>query len=336
MTYHELGRERKGYIIPGFQEKLELAQSLADTNSDGDYQLDHVSWPKDLTDREGYPSEFFYRMVMSLVARPLCSVKQALYLINPPPMIDQDALSSITYLPIHRNVLMTLDGLYRQGGRREYTSEADGVDGLYSEHYGGIAVNDCHIEDIVVSALEGKRYPDDPMIIMPTQAQRYAKYPIIFHTHPDTDGPFGRMKEGIVYECPSGQDYYCFSRCRENGHTQIMIIIAAEGVYVMRPIDYRKPCGIIDDTVEPSIILGEYLGWIQDIQSAAMRHFQHRIEKRDVDTFHRQVGEDYRAVQALNAKSAPYNIWLEYYPRTRKKSHDEWGLSTIVVPYWKD
>jgi hypothetical protein len=337
MSYHESCQAVKGYIIPGFKEKLALAEELAEIDADGNYHLDGVSWPKNLKDQDGYPSEFFYRMIMSLVAKPLYPGSNKLYLVNPPPLIDHEHLTSIIYLPIHRNILMILDGLYHQGGKKGYVVKTDTeiFDGLYSEHYGGIIVNNETIEDVVVSALKGRRYDDDPSIIMPAYAQKYAKYSIIFHTHPNTEGYFGRMRQGVVYDCPSGQDYYCFCMCRLKGKTQIMIIIAPEGTYVMRPIDYRKPSGILDNTKEPSSIVSEYLQWVQKIEKSAVNHFHELMDETDSDMFHEKISQDYRVVQALNAYSAPYNIWLEYYPRIQKTYGEQktWSLTTIIVPY---
>ena len=59
----------------------------------------------------------------------------------------------------------------------------------------------------------------------------------MFHTHPPTPFPGSRVVDGILYEFPSISDIYHFADHFNAGETQGSLIIAPEGMYIIRAQD---------------------------------------------------------------------------------------------------
>ena len=69
---------------------------------------------------------------------------------------------------------------------------------------------------------------------MPNNVEDMFNYEYIFHTHPPTPRPGGRVNVGIVYELPSIGDVLHFIDHFNDGKISGSIVITSEGIYNIR------------------------------------------------------------------------------------------------------
>jgi hypothetical protein len=134
---------------------------------------------------------------------------------------------------LEKNDLFILDALMHDGSQQKYSQKQQKL--KYSEH-GGLLDFDSHgLEKIIIST---KKESDrnDPEIYFPIVSDDVEDYEFMYHTHPPTPTPGARAKSGIVYEIPSMTDIHTFILLFMEGKTQGSIIIAPEGIYVIRAL----------------------------------------------------------------------------------------------------
>jgi len=90
------------------------------------------------------------------------------------------------------------------------------------------------LEKIIVSGNTNRVDTNDEDIFLPGNMIDMFDYEYIFHTHPSTHGVGGRAKYGILYEFPSMGDIFHFLDHYNEGKTQGSMIIAPEGMFVIR------------------------------------------------------------------------------------------------------
>jgi hypothetical protein len=134
---------------------------------------------------------------------------------------------------IQKNDLFILDALMHDGSQQKYSHNQSKL--KYSEH-GGLLDFDSHgLEKIIVTThKESDR--NDPDIYFPIISDDIDDYEFMYHTHPPTPTPGSRAKIGIVYEIPSLTDINTFILTYLEGKTQGSIIVAPEGIYVIRAL----------------------------------------------------------------------------------------------------
>jgi len=134
---------------------------------------------------------------------------------------------------LEKNDIFVLDALMHDGSQQKYSKKQQKL--KYSEH-GGLLDFDSHgLEKIIIST---KKESDksDPEIYFPIVSDDVEDYEFMYHTHPPTPTPGARASIGIVYEIPSLTDIHTFILIYMEGKTQGSIIIAPEGIYVIRAL----------------------------------------------------------------------------------------------------
>ena len=137
------------------------------------------------------------------------------------------------YLKLERNQILIMDALMKHGGYKIYKDKRKNDVFRYSEHAGLLDFNNHGLEKIIVSGNTTRVDAGDNDIYLPKDLADIYDYEYIFHTHPPTPKPGGRVELGIMYEFPSIGDLFHFKGVYNEGNTQGSIVIAPEGMYVI-------------------------------------------------------------------------------------------------------
>lgn len=291
------------------------------------YKLGNIIWSNILlhkiSNHHFYPSEYFIKIILAIVINNN-------YIINPPLEINPKYIDQFVYIPLHYNKLLIIDALMFQGSFPRYViNKTDGTDDyIYSEHSGVISIKNSTVDNIIVSAETNRLDANDKSIYLPINTQLLKDHIYLFHTHPNTKTYGGRIKEGIVYEFPSANDIFNFVKYHNKGKAQASIIVAPEGIYVIRPI-YVQPEILVD-----SELFDNLRKFILKLERVAIKKIKPFIGKiSDPDFFHSNIGSNFSFVKLYNNFIEPFNLFIEYYPRIKKNG--EWSLRQINLPYLK-
>ena len=134
---------------------------------------------------------------------------------------------------IEKNDLFILDALMHDGSQQKYSHNQSKL--KYSEH-GGLLDFDSHGLERIIVTTHKESDRSDPDIYFPIISDDIDDYEFMYHTHPPTPTPGSRAKIGIVYEIPSLTDIHTFILTYMEGKTQGSIIVAPEGIYVIRAL----------------------------------------------------------------------------------------------------
>ena len=94
--------------------------------------------------------------------------------------------------------------------------------------------NNSGLEKIIISGNTSRVDANDDVIFLPKNMIDAFDYEYIFHTHPPTPKQGARANVGILYEFPSISDLFHFMDHYNEGKTQGSIVIAPEGMYIIR------------------------------------------------------------------------------------------------------
>lgn len=232
------------------------------------------------------------------------------------------------YLKISRNQIHIMDALMKHGSNtKKYIDENDKTKFRYSEHTGLLDFNNNELEKIVISGRTTRVDDNDDDIYLPENMIEAYDYEYFFHTHPATPKPGGRANVGILYEFPSASDILHFIEHYNNGKTQGSIIIAPEGMYVVRK-------NIVDDK---KIKLKD-INKIYNIISNDMENIQNKAIKKyginfTLNKFYSVIAQDIEYIKLLNNKINKFDIHIEYKPR-EKDNKGRWIIETIYLPVY--
>jgi len=142
---------------------------------------------------------------------------------------------------VEKNDLFVLDALMHDGSQQKYQHHNSYNNLKYSEH-GGLLDFDGHGLERIIVTTHKESDRTDPEIFFPVVTDDAEDYEFMYHTHPPTPTPGARSKQGIVYEIPSLSDINTFILTYMEGKTQGSIIVAPEGIYVIRALKKKlKP-----------------------------------------------------------------------------------------------
>jgi hypothetical protein len=141
----------------------------------------------------------------------------------------------------------------------------------------------------------------------------------MFHTHPSTPSPGSRVKEGFLYEFPSPSDFEQFIDHHNFGNIQGSMIIAPEGLYIIKCIDPTKKIKIKENEFE-NYLYEE----IEKIQDDAIKKYKTRLNK-----FNEVIANDTKYVDRLNFLIKPFNLKVYYKPRI--KFNKKWILDDLYL-----
>lgn len=236
-----------------------------------------------------------------------------------------------TYLKLDRNQIHVMDALMKHGSKKRYIS-SDKLDSIkrpmsqfkYSEHSGLLDFNNNVLEKIIISAGTNRIEETDTDIFLPRNMSDAFDYEYMFHTHPATPSPGGRAKVGVLYEVPSPSDMLHFIQHHNNGMTQGSIIIAAEGLYIIRK--YKQDKKKIN--INFNNFFKTYMKIIRNVQNKF-------IDKYGTDftgyIFYSVIAQNISFIKQINKIINKFDLHIDYYPRI-KNDRSQWIIDTVYLP----
>jgi hypothetical protein len=265
------------------------------------------------------PSDDFIGLIMSL------NIHAGKKIINLPSV--SIVKYNVTYLKLRQNQILIMDALMQHGSYNKKYKDDNTNSYRYSEHAGLLDFNVNDLEKVIISSTPSRVVDGDETIFLPDNISDAYDYEYFFHTHPATPRPGGRVEDGILYEFPSISDIFHFIEHYNNGVTQGSIIIAPEGMYVIRK-------NIID---EKNIIIKNKNKVFEDledhmaiIQTKAIKKYG---KKFTTNTFYSKIAQNIDYIKMLNKKINTYNIHIEYSPRKKNKK-GLWLIGSIYLPVY--
>jgi hypothetical protein len=298
------------------------------------YLLGNIFWSDiikhKISEHNLYPSEYFMNVILTTVLKNNI-------IINPPMILPSNKINSFKYIPLHKNKLLIIDALMNQGSYPRYQN---GTDYVFSEHSGVISLKDDSVDNIIVFTNTDRIDPTDSRILLPNNIHYLAQYEYMFHTHPKTIKNAGRIKEGILYEFPSAGDIFNFIKYHNEGKALASIIVAPEGIYIIRQLVYRKH---IDIDASQFFQLNQF---IMKLEKQAVKKYKSKINKignsnsskrlpsyKLDDYFFKNVATDYTFIELYNKYIKPSELTIEYHPR--EFINNEWTNNQIYLQYIK-
>jgi hypothetical protein len=281
------------------------------------YRIRDVYWSDNIVDRMKnhlYPSMFFIGFINHLIV--INSI-----ILN--PLIRTTVLAEFHDIMLNRNQLLIIDALMINGSKPVYPSNDKYI---YSEHSGAIKISNYTVTQIIISAQTNRISPGDSNIYLPVHMPNDMEFEYIFHTHPNNSFPGARIKDGILYEFPSANDIYNFMNHYNGGNTLGSLIVAPEGMYLIRPYAYGKVKYRISKRAHKS--LAKY---ISDLEIKAIRALKNLLEGLTYEVFYNIVAMNFDAINSLNGHLKSSNIYIEYYPRTWNHDIKSWVLNPIYL-----
>ena len=234
------------------------------------------------------------------------------------------------YLKIDRNQLLIMDALLEHGGEKIYKDAKNKKKVRYSEHSGYLDFNHTKLEKIIVSATSTRVESDDNSIFFPEDLPEILDYEYVFHTHPPT-GEFGERakKEGILYEFPSVSDIFHFIDLYNDGLVQGSIVVAPEGLYIIRKKDFDGE-KIILSRRQDDELYESYQSEFEMTQNDAIKKYGRVFSK---NLFYSKIIKDKYYISRLNEILNQYNIHIDYYNRI-KDLKDKWVIPSLKLPVY--
>ena len=283
------------------------------------YQLGNIVWSENVMHKIGshqsYPTEYFIKIIINTY---VINDK----IINPPIKLKLHQINDLSYVPLRYNILLIIDALMKQGSYPRYMSTNGKF--IYSEHSGVLSIKNKMIDNLIISAETNRLDPNDDTIYLPINTNNLAQYEYLFHTHPNTTKYAGRINEGIIYEFPSANDILNFVKYHNEGKAQASLIIAPEGTYIIRQIEYQKKYNI-----DPQMFF-HLRKFILKLEKIAIKQIKLIDKISNPDVFHKKIGSNFTYIRMYNRFIEPYNLLVEYYPRIKKNG--EWVLRQINLP----
>ena len=150
-------------------------------------------------------------------------------------------------------------------------------------------------------------------------------YEYMFHTHPPTPKPGGRANEGILYEFPSISDMFHFIDHYNDGNIQGSIVLAAEGIYVIR--SYKIPLDQKIIILDQSKVINELEHKYIELEHKAIKKYGIKFT---TNYFYSKIAQNKKFIGEFNNTIRKYNIEIAYYPRIKNKKL--WKLPTVYLP----
>lgn len=339
----DINKQKKYYIEkcncntmlshPFFFEKLKQIEILSKKIKPKYYKLSRIVWPNNInhiiTHNKTYPSEYFIKTILNTAI-----INNEI--INIPIELSSSNINLLNYVPLYYNKLLIMDALFKQGSKPRYSSRSESVTNqgsskdtdnfLYSEHTGTLHLDGGIIDNIIIHTNTNRLDPNDKTILLPNNSEDLLNYEFLFHTHPNSTQYAGRINEGIIYEFPSANDIMNFIKYHVEGKAQASIIIAPEGIYVIRLINFEK------DIIYGKRFYYDLKKFLAELEYMAISNLEMIANKlSDPNIFHKKVGMNFEYINYYNNYIKPSNLYIEYYPREKK--NNEWCLRSINLAY---
>ncbi len=250
----------------------------------------------------------------------------------------------INWSLMNTNSLNIIDGLYEIGSNQIYIEKNKNISeskiSRFSEHSGFIYFEKNKIKNINI--ITGSRVEQsDPLIFMPTNCLEALKVDYIFHTHPKTPYIGSRIKFGIIYEFPSISDIIHFIEHHNNGKLLGSIVIAPEGIYIIRKNNFDRNFIQVDYDIMVSDLEDIFIECYSDSYSrySEINYNDLKINgeiKLPDNFFYEQISINYEYIDKINIVLEKYDLFIDYYARIlfNKPNSDtqKWIFDDIYVP----
>lgn len=229
------------------------------------------------------------------------------------------------YVKIDRNQLLILDALMIHGGYGKKYIDNMNKSTRYSEHSGYLDFENKILTKIVVSGNTTRIDMDDDEIYLPINMTEMLNYEYIFHTHPPTPKPGGRVKDGILYEVPSVSDIFHFIDHHNEGNVIGSLVVAAEGLYNIRKYDTE----VSDIDIDEDRLFKDYQRTFDKIQRESIREYGNTFK---TSFFYSVIAQNTKYINILNKTLNTYDIQIDFYPRKRDKNN-RWYIDTLYLVF---
>jgi hypothetical protein len=289
----------------------------------GLFTVNNIRWENSLihyiTVHNIKPSDPFIDLIFRLDNNPYIIASTKSTKIKGTTIIKHNKM----YLKLHKNQIFIMDALMEHGSSRIYEHKNKAL--KYSEHAGLLDFTINGLEKILVYANTDIISKGDDEIFFPNTLTDAYDYEYIFHTHPATNSYGGRAKYGVLYELPSINDLFHFMDHYNDGKTQGSIIIAPEGMYIIRKY--------IQDNKKININENDFFNKIKNVllsvqQKAIAKHGK----EMNKDFFLNVVSKDFTTVNAINKVLHNFELHIDYFPRILEEGN--WIIDTVYVPVY--
>lgn len=243
------------------------------------------------------------------------------------------------------NQLNILDGLYEVGSNQIYIEKNKNISqskiSRFSEHSGFVYFEKNKVSNINV--ISGTRVEQsDPTIYMPKNCLEALEVNYIFHTHPKTPYIGSRIKSGIIYEFPSISDIIHFIDHHNNGKLLGSIVIAPEGIYIIRKNNFNRKNISVDYDIMISELEEIFTLCYNDsyLKYSSINYNKHKVNdeiKLPEKFFYNKISTNYDYIDKINKVMAKYDIFIDYYARTHFDKTDftsnQWIFDDIYLPF---
>jgi hypothetical protein len=234
--------------------------------------------------------------------------------------------SNLEYIKINQNQMLIFDALLKHGGYTKKYIDLTNSDILrYSEHTGLLDFKMNLLERVVVAGNTTRVDKGDEEIFLPRDLSDLREYEYIFHTHPPTPKPGGRVKQGILYEVPSIGDILHFIDSFNDGKICGSLVVTAEGLYNIRKmkLDHEKIF------VNEDKLFRDYNYIFERIQDQVIEKYGTNFT---TEKFYKKIAQERTYFEKFNEILNKYQIQIDFYPRIKYKS--QWILDKVYLPMY--
>jgi len=240
-------------------------------------------------------------------------------------------INKLHYVKLERNQIMIMDAVMKHGGysRKYIDTSANTVNNTvykYSEHAGILDFNSLGLERIIISGKTNRLDIEDNDIFLPKNMHKAHDYEYLFHTHPPTPKPGGRVSQGILYEFPSINDIFHFIDHYNDGKTLGSIVITPEGLYLIKKYVYdMKKIKINEEK-----LYSKSQAVMRKAQYLAIEKYTTQFSTYD---FYSKISQDRLYIDMINELLNKYDLHIDFYSRI-KDSKSNWIIDTIYLPIY--
>lgn len=266
------------------------------------------------------PTEKFMDMIYFDVSKKKCNSRLRV-------KCDVISKNNVAYVKLEKNQIMIMDALMYHGGyTKKYANSSDNMF-RYSEHAGILDFEGRFLDKIIVSGRTERIDKGDDDIYLPSNMNTAIDYEYLFHTHPPTPRPGGRVKSGVLYEFPSTGDILHFIDHFNDGKTQGSIVITPEGMYNIRKLVMDSKKIKIDEDDMFRRVTRAY----SEIQNEAIDKYGTRFSSYE---FYSKISQDINFIEKLNNILQKFELHIDFFPR-RRDNKGKWIIDSIYLPLYK-
>lgn len=229
---------------------------------------------------------------------------------------------SNNFLKLDKNQILILDALMKHGGysKKYYDTNMNII--RFSEHAGYLEMNNKIVKNIVVSGNTDRVDKDDNVIFYPKTIKLKNKFNYIFHTHPPTPRPGGRVDEGIIYEFPGSDDLLYFIDHYNKKNIIGSLVMTSEGLYNIRTI--KKIDKLI---IDENKLYKMYSKLLDEIHNKTIKKYG---EKFNTNFFYSKIAQNTEYIDIINEYLNKFLIHIDFFSRIKDKQ-GKWFVDTVYL-----